>query len=649
MKILPSILKDFSKILAEKTSEEIVNALILLGFEAEVMGGKHEVMNIEVTPNRGDVMNHLGVARELQAFFTKNHKQNIPAIKLTENEKILNLEENNLLKIDIKSNSVYQYHGLIFDNVKIAESPDWLKDNLLLLGIKPINNFVDLTNYLMELYGQPLHVFDADLIYDRKLTLRHSKNGEKLITLDNTEHTLPEGVIVIEDGKELIDLSGIQGGKNSQVNQKTKRILLQSAIFDPTKIRTTSKKLNHRTDASFRYERGIDSSISLAVFNAFCDLVSKKEFGKQRPAGKIIALSEKNNSTKIKFDYNKINKLLGTSISKTKQEHYLALLGFDLKNNLVKVPAWRHDITIWQDLAEEIMRLEGLDANIPTKNLKAKDPSLEQSEWEWSECLKDALLELNFSEIQTYSFIGNKDLENFQFSIKNPLVNPLNPNFKYARPSLVPGIVRTIASNPWFDPIQVFEVGHIFGNNEHTSIAIGIAGRVNKIKDILKEFANKTACDFNSLLKLGRIYELNQKTKDAYKIRKNYVAVFEILLNDLRSLKPRIPVDMQVNISHVLYRPISKYPPSTRDISLIVDNSTSYKDIKNYVIGFCDLVENTILLDEFIHEKFGENKKSATFRIFYSDKTGTLEQQEVDNVNKQILTGLENTLHAIIR
>lgn len=649
MKIIPALVKNFSKTLKNKTSEDMAAALGLLGFEAEVVSGKTEVINLEITPNHGDAMSHLGIARELQAYFSKDLKTTPKAITLKGGEKVLKLKDSDLLQVNINTDAVSQYHGIVFDGVEIKDSPDWLKDELLLLGIKPINNFVDLTNYLMELYGQPLHVFDADLVYDKKLTIRLSKKGERVVTLDNTEHTLPEGVIVIEDGKELIDLSGIQGGKNSQVGTKTKRVFLQSAIFDAKKVRVAGKKLNHRTDASVRYERGVDSAISLAVLEAFCDLASKKEFGSNKPSGKIIALSEEQIPVKVKFDSVKINQLLGIKIPKQKQEKYLNLLGFKIEDNTALAPSWRHDISIWQDLAEEVMRLEGLDSNVPAKNLKPIEASGEQSEWEWAECLKDSLLELNFSEIQTYSFISKKDLEIFKMRAVNPLVNPLNPDFKYPRPSLAPGIARTIAANPWFDPVQIFEVGHVFGESEQTSLAIGVAGRVKKIKDTVADFAQKTACDLDSLMKLGKTFELDQKTKDAYKIRKKYVAIFEILLSDLRKLKPRIPVEPEIKIPDMTYRPVSKFPPSTRDLSIIISNDVPFKQLHDYVLGFSELVENVILLDEFSHEKFGSGNKSITFRIFYSHTSLTLDQEKVDTLNNQIVTGLQKSLQAIIR
>lgn len=644
MKVLPKILTKLSPLLKQKSAYELADALIDLGLEAEVLEGESQVINVEITPNRGDAMSHLGIARDLSAYFGVKE-----ALVLNSSEKINKITDSSFLNVSLEDSLVSQYHGLVIEDVKIIESPDWLKEELSLLGIKPINNVVDLTNYLMELYGQPLHAFDLYSLSGREINFRASKKDEKIETISGIVHRLPAGVIIGEDDEKIVDLAGIQGGAISEVSDTTNAIFLQSAIFNKSAIRIASKKLAARTDASVRYERGVDPRISLSVLELFCKFIESQEFGGAKITGKILTKTDNNQLEKIEFNADKINHLLGTKISKSKQEGYLESLGFIIKDDFATPPSWRLDIKIWQDLAEEIMRLEGLSSNIPTEklpNIKLNSP---QNEWEWAEILKDILLDLDFTEIQTQSFVSEKDLSNLNFSKENPLINPLNPDLKYLRPSLVAGAAKVIAQNPWFDPIQIFEVGHIVNNKEKTNLLLAVSGRVQKIEEILRKLALRLSVDENKLISAGSIINFDQKLKDAYKIRKKYTAAFEISLEDLKELNPQLPTSFNIDLHTSNYRPVSKFPPSTRDISIILDNDIGFRDLKDYILKFDSLVENVILLDEFSHEKFGFNNKSLTFRIFYSDINGTLDQEKVDNLNSRLLSALEKSFEVIIR
>lgn len=644
MKVLPRILTKLSPLLKEKTAYELADALIDLGFEAEVLEGETQVLDIEVTPNRGDAMSHLGIARDLSAYFGAEE-----ALVFSGGEKINKIPDSAFLTISTDDDLVSQYHGLIIENIKIIESPNWLKEELSLLGIKPINNIVDLTNYLMELYGQPLHAFDLYSLSGRKINFRASKKDEKIETISGIIHKLPAGVIIGEDSDKIVDLAGIQGGAISEVIDSTNAIFLQSAIFNKSAIRIASKKLATRTDASVRYERGIDPKISLSVLESFCNFVETEEFGGAKVTGKILTKTDNREPEKIEFNPSKINHLLGTEISRANLEKYLKSLGLLIEGELVTPPSWRLDISICQDLAEEVMRLEGLNANIPTQKLPSSKLVSSQSDWEWAEILKDILLSLDFTEIQTQSFVSAKDLTFLGFSKENPLLNPLNPDLEYLRPSLVFGAAKVIAQNPWFDPIQIFEVGHIISDSEKTNLLIAVSGRVQKIEEILRKLALRLSIDEDKLVDVGSIIEFDQELKDSYKIRKKYAAAFEISLEELKKLKPQLPDSFNIDLSVPNYLPVSKFPPSTRDASIVLDNDISFADLKDYILKFNNLIENVILLDEFSHEKFGFNKKSITFRIFYSDTNETLGQEKVDSLNNKLLGALEKSFEVIIR
>jgi len=342
-------LKGFIKI--NLSAEKLANELTLKGFLVE--GIKKGVLDIEPTANRGDVLSVLGISRELAAIL--DQKITLPKIKLVEKNLGLSLE------IEIAENEICpRYSFRIISGVKVGPSPKWLVERLEKSDIRTVSNIVDVTNYVMLELGQPLHAFDYDKLVDKKIIIRRAKSGEIVTTLDSKTHQLGPESIVIENHGQLIDLAGIMGGENSQVDSHTKTIILQAAIFNPVIIRKAAKSLRFSTDASYRYERGVDFAGTVPALDRATDLILKTAGGN---CAEIVDLVLKSPEVKkISVSAHQINKLIGSDFTNSQVEKILKNLGFGIKksdrNMIVQVPSWRiNDINLWQDLAEEGARI----------------------------------------------------------------------------------------------------------------------------------------------------------------------------------------------------------------------------------------------------------------------------------------------------
>ena len=352
-----SWLKDY--ISTKLSPLKIAEGLSLHSFSVEKTIKEKEdfVFEIEVTPNRGDALSVIGIARELKAIFPEK------VCKFKEDKFIKNQKtsDKDKLEVQIKDKSlVPRFVAIVLDNVKIKRSPLFIEERLKKVGIRPINNIVDITNYLMIDRGQPMHAFDYEKIREKRMIIRESKKGEKIVTLDKVERILPQGVIVIEDGAgRLIDLCGIMGAQNSEIEEGTKKVLLFVQIYDPIRIRKASMALGHRTDAALRFEKGIDRenvlpSLWRAAFMA-------KKYADAKISSNLIDIKNvKTKKEQIKIDYEKINLISGINIDKNKINSILKSLGFEIKSGIATPPSWREgDIQISEDLAEEVIRIYG--------------------------------------------------------------------------------------------------------------------------------------------------------------------------------------------------------------------------------------------------------------------------------------------------
>ena len=621
---------------------EIAEKFTLAGFLVENID--RDILELEITPNRGDVLSVYGLAREFGAITNKKIKSPHPKI----DEKSLDLNIN--LDIDSKICSRYSYR--IIKDVEVKDSPEWIQKKLKSCGMRPVSNIVDITNLVMLELGQPLHAFDYDkLSNDKKMVVRFSKKGEKVITLDNTKHVLPENVIVIENNNKLIDLAGIMGGKNSETSQTTKTIILQAAVFDQATIRTASKKLNFSTDASYRYERGVDPEMTSQALDRATDLILKTAGGK---AGKITDIIFKKNKPAItRANSKSINNLLGTNISQKEISYILKKLGFKIKpeSNLeITPPSWRiYDIKHPEDIAEEVARIYGYN-NIKPTQLKNQKPANINYEFLAEQKIAQILDKAGFIETLSYSFVKEKDLKingyNTEDSYK--IQNPMSLEYEYLRQGMVPNILKQIAKNPWASEIKLYEIGNVFShqNGEKKELIIVTTGSSKQFNPLISELEKS--------LNLKNIDCQIESVKDEilkyYKIRKP----IQILKINLENLLKNVSVsckdlDFETPQIDIKYKPISKYPPVVRDLAFIVDKNTDAFKILQTIQNISNKVFIVELFDEFVSDKFGKNKKNLAFHICFSSSTKTLKDAGIKHIIDKIIKTLIEQYQANLR
>jgi len=630
MKISYDWLKDYVDI--KKSPEQLAEDLSLFGQEVDSLEkvGDDFVLDIEITPNRGDCLSILGIARELAALY--NLKIKTPAFaKATSGKQKLD----KTIDIQISTPDICpRFTARIIDNVKIGQSPDWMVKRLESYGFRTLNNIVDITNYVMIATGQPLHAFDYSKIKDGVMNIRQAQKGEEVMTLDGKNHVLPDGTIIIEDKEKIYDLAGIMGGIKSEVDENTKTIVLQGAIFDPVLIRKTSKNLHHVTDASYRYERGVDYDGTVHGVDMATTLI--KESCPEAKVGELIdRRSAEWKSRKIEIDNEKINKLLGIDLTENEQKEYLERLGFKVEGKVVAVPSYRdYDVKIWQDVAEEVARVFGYN-RINKPLITISQPQNENQDWLKRETIKDILKDLGFTEIYSYSFAEKKLLE--MLGEDKDLIevdNPLSPETQFLRPSLLPSLISQIAKNPWSPDINIFEIEKVFDRSDE-KYQLGIA-TVGKQDVMLKEAIKKLGIN-------EEIKNVDQKILDFCKIRRpiKYIVV------DLNSIN-NIEIDKVNNeISNNKYKTISKYPPTVRDLAFLVDKNVSGDDVEVFIKPVNESILVVELFDEFYIEKL--KKKNIAFHIWLQDLKKPMKDEEVEKIIQTIIKNVEEKYQAKLR
>ncbi|MCX6806915.1 MAG: phenylalanine--tRNA ligase subunit beta [Candidatus Berkelbacteria bacterium] len=637
MKIPYSWLKDYVEI--RRTPEQLADDLSLFGHEVESIEkiGKESVLDFEITPNRGDCLSILGMAREIAALYNQDVKHKQPHITLCDMDKDFGVVVSN-------PKLCLRYTARIINNIKITSSPKWLKERLALAGFRPINNVVDITNYIMIETGQPLHAFDYDKINTvgkkKLLNIRQAKTGEKVTTLDNKERKLNQGALIIEDDQKIYDLAGIMGGFNSQVDSKTRNIILQGAIFDPVTIRKASKFLNHVTDASYRYERGVDFKGTVYAINLATELILKTN--KVSKAGKLFdKIFYQYPETKITILASKINNLLGTKFSQIRINEYLTRLNFEVDSDQVTPPSYRyHDVKIWQDIAEEVARIYGYN-NLAKHQIEKSNPKKTNTEWQIINALKDIISSQGYNEVYSYSFISKKELDLFKISSDQVIEvkKPLSPETQYLRPDILPSILKQISKNPWAPVIKVFEIENCFTKDkEFTQLIIAQNGSNKKqIEGLVSNI--QTKCE---------ILSVDQKILDYYKIRRPVIYT-RIDIESLVSQIKKIPQKYNIDFKQIKYQPISKFPPTVRDLAFIVDKKVDTSKIIEEIKNTDKKILIVELFDEFMSDKFGSNKKNVAYHIWIQDLEKSPNEKEVNSIVDKILRRIEKKFSAKLR
>ena len=610
-----SWLKDYVK--TDLTGRELAKKLSLhaLNVEKTTEIKGDEIWEIEVTANRGDCLSVLGVARELTAVFEpKDLKLQIEKISAP---KISSDKDN--LAVEIREKSlVPRFSAIVLDEVKIKESPSFMRERLEKVGIRPLNNIVDITNYLMIDKGQPMHAFDFEKIKGAKMILRESRDGEKITTLDNAQRVLPQGVIVIEDGAgRLIDLCGIMGAKNSEIDEKTRKVLLFVQVYDPIRIRKASMTLGHRTEAALRFEKGIDfEGVLPALWEATA--LAQKYAGAKISSRLIDIVNEKQKTKEIEINYQKINSVAGLEIEKAKVDQILKKLGFEIKGKKARVPSWRiNDIEIAEDLAEEAVRILGYH-NIPSELPQGEIPRRKMDEvFFWEDKIKDFLRYAGFFECYNYSAAKKEDADKNSLA----LVNFLTEKMTHLRTSLLPQLVEVLDKNQSFgEKTKIFELSNAFLPQEndlpYQPLMLGLAAKGEdylNFKGILEAL----------ILELGiKPSEINLEIqKDSQGYLKLEINFEELVKKASRAKK---------------YAPFSQFNSIKEDLTLAVPPGADYRAIEKTILA------SSVLIKKLEFE--GLFKNFLTLSIEYLDSKKQISSEDSQKIRKDIFDRLEKEL-----
>jgi len=637
--------------------------------------GSDFALNIDIRPNRaGDSFSHLGIAREISAVTGLSLWPEADKYKEIKNKKA-----GDFISVKVQSKKTCpRYSAKVIDNIKVGSSPKWLQDRLRVCGLRPINNVVDIANYVMLETGQPLHAFDFEKIEGAKIIVRKAEKGEKITTLDGEKYDLDSNVLVIADKKRPIGIAGIKGEKFSGINKKTKIIVLEAANFNPQIIRKGSRKLNLKTDASLRFEHGIDSNLTEIALNRACYWLEKIAKGKP-VSGLVDFYPVKVLPKKIKLDLDYVEKLLGIKIPQREIRKILKSLDFKIIGKLVEVPTRRLDISMEEDLIEEIGRIYGYDKIpctfavssliLPQKNLNIF----------WEDFAKNILKEAGFTEVYNYSFFGAEEAKLFGYPNRNEgaekkrsffdyeeklieVENPLNQEYKYLRPSLIPALLKNVEKNQrYFPEIKIFELGKIFKSKRTekrmlTGVMTGdafyeVKGVVdlllNKlgISDIWYDEYEPTPEESKLLVwhpkkcaeiktngqEIGFLGEVSPKILSGLDIKERTV-LFDIDFEKLSQLASE---------EHE-YRPISKFPAAVRDIAVLVPRNVKIAEVLNKIYDTGKkIIRDVELFDIYEGEEIPAGKKNLAFHIIYQAQDRTLTSAEIDQIQNRIIEVLE--------
>ena len=656
------------KNLENKLGEDIVDILNL----------REDIIDFEITPNRPDCLAIEGLGRETAVSLGKefkNPRKNIDELKIEDKKEIEGL------KVDIEAPDLcYRYIARVVKNVKIAPSPEWLVRRLNACGIRSINNIVDITNYVMLEMGQPMHAFDINSIEGKHIIVRRAKNGEKITTLDEEERTLDENDLVIADETKPVAIAGVMGGINSEIEKDTETVVFESASFYGGAVRKTAKKVGLRTESSSRFEKGLSPENALRAINRAMELVEEINAG-EVVEGKIDVYPTKQKVNKINLDYDRINKLLGTEISKEEMIDTLEKLNIKVENDIAIAPYFRTDIEQLADIAEEVLRFYGYDKldttlveSDTTIGIRNKEQKIEQK-------IKNVLVNSGLSEIYTYGFVSDKDLEKSKINkdLKETSIliqNPLSDEYRLMRPSTIPSMMQTLATNAnkKNSSAKLFDISKSYKNinNEvengevplqENILTIGMYGddidfytvkglienvletsSINRY-DIVRETENESYHTGRCAnIKVGidviaTIGEVHPEVLDNYGIEKRaYLA--EVNLSKVTKYS-------KVNKKYV---EVPKFPAVERDIAIIVDEKVEVGQIEKIITKKAKkLLEKMQLFDIYRNEKLGDNKKSVAYSLIFRDKNRTLSDEEINGVMETIIGELQKTLNAELR
>jgi len=651
--------------------EQLAEMLTMAGLETVVELGN--ILEVDIIPNRSDCWSVRGIAREIAALTKLKIKKS--KLKIKEISK----KANSAVKVEVRDHELCpRYMARVIENVRVGESPDWLKKRLDKIGIRSINNVVDVTNYLLMELGQPMHAFDASLITAQTIIVRRARPEEKITTIDGKEHKLDKDMLVIADPGKSIAVAGVMGGADTEVNNRTKTVILESAYFNPVSVHKTSKFLKLRTESSIRFEHGVDwMTVEEALDRAAAMIAGLGKGNVLR--GKIDIKTRERKPKAVTIRPERVNQILGTDIAKAEMMSILKRLGFAINGNKVRIPLFRAaDISREIDLIEEISRIYGYDrirATMPNTAFPGKETDKEDI---FRSRVREIMIGCGLHEVQTYSMLGPKDFEKIGLPLEKaiPVANPLNPEEGYMRTKMLPSLLNVILHNlnRQVKDVFIFEIGKTFNPSsqklpEEKGVLCAAAtgspfmsaldkGQIEYFytKGIVENLLSALGIeDYKfvetishlvqpgkgaELVNLGLLGELHPDIRRNYGLApnnfgsgiENPVCFFEIDLDALFKLFKE----------EKRYKPLPKFPSVSRDIAMFVP-----KGLENQLIlttirkTGAEMIENVYLFDRF--------KDSLAYRIVYRNPERTLTDAEVNSKHEEIAQNLESKLNVRVR
>jgi len=649
--------------------EEIGKTLTMLGIELEGIEDSPlgHVLDVKVTPNRGDCLSILGIARELAAKDCRIYKPTELMLEAVRSWRKEDEGKASPAQIEILEPELCpRYAACIFDNVRISSSSEKIQARLHASGMRPINVIVDITNYVMLELGQPLHAFDLDRLEENQIVVRCAKPGEKIVTLDGVERELKEDMLVICDARRPVAIAGVMGGQDSEVSEKTKRVLLESAHFDPRSVRRTRKTLGLSTEASYRFERFVDPEGVVRALNRFADLL-KRECGIEPLEGVTDLYPRSPAFKKLFVRPERWNTLLGTNIPTAGAAAILNSLGCRVQERDGKLevtpPSWRDDLNIEDDLVEEIGRLHGYE-NIPEKLPSGSTP--QGGEVELGSFLtrtRHAMLRLGFVEILTHTFRPPSPLDPECERVR--VRNPVSPELALLRPSLLPGLAEAASRNR-LKTMRFFEIGRIFRDGwEFPALAMMLAGNL-----LEEHWEQKDAPPIDFFSSKGILEELFKVLRrplsfEASKDQRLHPFRQASVMSDSRKigvfgqLLPRLAEEMDLpdvtfiaeldlsSLSEVpelksIYRPFSPFPPVRRDIAMSIAKTISYSEIeKRLREGAGEVLEKIWLFDVYEGPGIEKGHHSLAFALILRHPSRTLTDEEANEIRERAFRNVE--------
>ncbi|WP_026886432.1 phenylalanine--tRNA ligase subunit beta [Clostridium beijerinckii] len=642
----------------------------------ELLGLNKAILDFEITSNRPDCLSMVGMARETAAALRTTYK--MPNLEYQiKNSKNINEE----LTVEVKDALCRRYMVRGIKNVKVQPSPGWMQERLLEAGVRPINNIVDITNFVMLETGEPMHAFDKREITTNKIVIERSKQGEKFATLDEVERELDDSMLCIKDGEGIIGLAGIMGGLNSEIKEDTTEVVFECANFDGTNIRVNSKKLNLRTEASGRFEKDIDPNLAEVALNRACSLICELNAGEVME-GTIDVYNDKKEESTVNVDSNWINRFLGTEISKEEMKRCLDSIDLFTEINgdnlVVTAPTFRVDIAIREDIAEEIARIYGYE-KIPTTIFKV---STEREPRYRKGLLDNRVVMLatgsGLNQSISYSFVSPKVFDKINLpedsELRNvvKIRNPLGEDYSVMRTSTLPSMMESLGRNYSRNNsyVRLFEMGKVYIPNEDETklptekniLTIGIYGECDylDLKGVVENITDGLGIKSAKYERESENVSYHPgKTAKIVIGRTNAGILGEVHLDVCENYGLDVPcyvaeLDLDVLYENAdtdkKYKALPKFPAVTRDIALLVDDSLLVQEIDDTIKrAGGNLVEKVELFDIYKGKQIPEGKKSIAYAIWYRDENKTLTDKDVSKVHEKILKSLEYKLGATLR